>query len=157
LKCCHYRFVGASPKVVTLPRNPKAIAPGDLTDQELADQFGEMDRQVRLFKPKSDRHGNLKSEIQRRCEGKPADQQVFLDGALWRAKAGPQAFVTTIPPPSTIHRMFRAAKKDFYAVCTVTLKGIVENLGAATLEKISKKEQTGNRLVTAVLLETPAA
>lgn len=153
----HSRVVGASPKVIAIPRNPEALAPGELTDCELADQFGEHERRVKKFKPTADRHGELKKEIQARCLEKPAERATFLEGATWRAEASARAFETTIPPPSAIHRMFRAAKKDFYAACTVTLKAIKENLGEATLERISTKEQTGNRLITAVLLETPAA
>jgi len=149
--------VGASPRIITLPRNPEALAPGELTDQELADQLGWKINQVNLFKPTADRCDDLKAEMRLRCQDKPADQSAVLDGTEWRVKAGPRAFVTTIPPPATIHRMYRAAKKDFYAACSVALKAIAQDLGAAVLEKISKKEQSGARLITAVLLQKPAA
>jgi hypothetical protein len=149
-------MVGASPKVISLPRNPDSLAPGELSDQELADQFGEKDRAVQVFKPTADRHKALREEIELRCESKPADQEIFISGYHYRAKASPKQNETTLPEASTLHRMFRAVKADFYAACSVRIAAVKEALGEATFEGIAIKERTGYRRISAVLKDSAA-
>jgi hypothetical protein len=145
--------VAASQKIVAIPRNPEALMPAELTDIELADQLGKKLNQVKLFKPIKERCDDLKEEVQSRCASKPAAQPTALTGREWRVDASAKAIETSIPPAAAIHRMFRAAKQDFYAAVTVTLKAIKEHLGEATLEKIATKKQTGHRTLTAVWLD----
>ena len=148
-----------SAKVLEIPRNPAALAPADLTDSELADEYGENDRQYQCdCKPVIDRRKDLETELQARTDKKrTAHEELLFDGLVWRAKVAEKGWETILPPMDSIHRMFRAAKQDFYAAISITQKAIKEALGEPAFDKMKTRERTGYRKVTAVLKIQPKA
>lgn len=146
-----------SATVLKLPRNPAAVAPADLSDTELADQIGEHDRQYALVRSMLDRRSELHDEAQTRCANKGAKEESLFEGSLWRVTVGEKGWRTVLPDMASIHRMFKTAKADFYAAVSITIKAMEEALGKEAVEKVKKKEQTGNRKITAVLKAEPKA
>ena len=65
--------------------------------------------------------------------------------------------MTSLPPLTTIRKLYRGAKKDFYAACKIALKQITADLGEAVLDSITRKDQTSSRRITAVFIKATAA
>jgi hypothetical protein len=143
-----------SAKVASFPRNPELLPVERLTDVELADQFGEFDRR---YQGCADRRKHLMDELKRRCDSQPADESIRFPGSIWDVTVGVRGMQTSLPPMSSIHRMFRAAKKDFYAAISMTQDAFKEALGKETFESLKARTQTGYRRVEAVLKIQPKA
>lgn len=139
-----------SANVASFPRNPELLPAERLTDVELADQYGESDRRYRGCKP---RREDLMHELQRRCEKLPDDQGKTFEGTLWNVPVKARGWETVLPALASIHRMFRAAKRDFYAAATITQKAIEEYLGKPALDGIKTRTQTGYRGVDDPILK----
>lgn len=148
-------FVNAARKVVELPQAPEALPPVKLTNAQLADQIGELERRAKIWKPSTERLKDLKEELASR--GKTPEESEFFEGEQYRVELKPAEQVTTLPAPSTMHRICRAVHTDFYALVTVTQKALKEHPAGERILALATRARTGSRSVTAVAKNPPAA
>lgn len=115
----------------------------------LVDEFAELDRQVRLFKPKADRHEFLKKEIKGWFEDHPAEQTALAVGKLYDVQVSAKSNERSW---TSMFKLYRALKREkFLEICTVALKAAEQILGEETVAKLVTTSRIGARRLTPVL------
>ncbi len=130
----------------------------ELTEAQLADEYAETRLRMMAWRPEvnpdAQRFGDLGDELLRRQEDKPADQQIIVDGAVYRVPISPRENRTSIVDPLAVYRIVR--REGVGAVLrayTITLAKIRKVLSEAQQEKCLKTERTGPREIREPVLK----
>ena len=115
----------------------------------IIDEFGELERLVATWKPRIDRHAELRKVIEHWFSADVADESHTLDGRLYRVVASARAKRRTIVSMQKLYKLL--GLKIFLEWCTFPLTAL-DNLRVDPTG-IVVEERTGSRTVHAVLKE----
>jgi hypothetical protein len=142
----------SSPLIVV----PKAGSPLRI---QLIDEFGELDRKLRLWQPQAnpyiERHAELEAQIQSWAEGKPANKSVVESGLKYQIEISAQG---NKRPFSDAARLaaYQACKRikglDLFRFFSITQADVKAHLGKAWLDKYLPLLAIGTRTVSVVPL-----
>jgi hypothetical protein len=132
------------PEPISLPHAP--------TLADLADEFGEVDRQIHLMKPVVARHKQLRERILGFHSHLAGDQVAEVQGRLYVIRIGAAERQRTVTNPK---RAFNVLKKimgldALYEALTIPLKLVDRYVPIAEHRHFLKQERTGPRDVTSV-------
>ncbi len=135
-----------------MPRSaPTAILPKPTpTREQLIDEFGELDRQIREVAPKVARHKALTEQIRSWFTDHPADQPAEADGQLYRIQVKPRSkkrFFNLKAKAAIWKRLGKGALAAF----NITQEAVVKAFGEAEKELLLSEELTGTRELIPVL------
>ena len=140
--------------------DPAAQAPTP-TREQLIDEYGELDRQYRLWQPKEKRYEALKAEIKGWYENAPAEQPQACFGHLYQINLTAMQNEST---PDTMKLWKKFGKAGFLKLIVIYKTAVQKALAAinepsdeAAVEAYFTKGRTGSRRMTAVLKSAPAA
>lgn len=121
------------------------------------DEFGECDRQLKLWKPQSnphrERYDELEAEILSWCPDLAADKSTVLSGRAYDIEVTEQGLQQKFSEEATAeaYRLLQAIKGlNLLQFFSVTLAEAKAHLGKAWMEKWVPKRQTGARSLKAV-------
>lgn len=124
-----------------------------MTDAELADHYGELDRQVTLFEPTREEWDAAKKALNARAESATADAPVFYAGKLYRVQLGARKNERTITDQAKAFKAVEKALGKAGAIAAVTIPlGLVDKCVPASAQTFIAKEQSGSRSIEAVAL-----
>lgn len=132
-------------------------------DVSLIDEFGEIERQLALWKPPANPYAQRRKELLSIMEdwyvSHPAADGDVLQGRLYQLEVTPRYFERETTP--TFYRKafnaIRAAKiVDPFTVFTATLGAIEKHLGLPYLDANAPRERTGIRRFSVVAKGCPA-
>jgi len=150
----------------------KACEASELADrQAIIDEFGEVDRLMKLWKPQVNPHAKRRTELLAVMESwyvdHPAEEGDLIEGALYQVEVKPRKKHRTMTP-AAYKKAFERFRKlvaldgktpvkfDPFTVFSTTLEAIKKHLGKHFLDEIAPEEQTGTRDFIAVA-KAPAA
>lgn len=155
--------MSASALQKTAPHGKRTDAPAasqPVSREALIDEYGELDRQYRLWQPHEKRYEALKAEIKGWYENTPAEMPQVAEGTLYRLSLTAQQNEST-PNLPLLWKKF--GKAGFFKLVVIwktavakALAGIGEKSDEEAVEAYFTKGRTGSRRLTAVL-KTPAA
>jgi hypothetical protein len=130
------------------------VAPEAISNADLIDEFGELDRQVQQFKPQAERHEFLKKLIRSWFDDEPAAQTAIATGNVYEIQLTAKLKERTW---TDIFKLYRAlGREKFLSVCEVALGKAEELLGKPKVATLVSEALTGSRRLKPVL-RTPAA
>ena len=115
-------------------------------------EFGDLDRRIKEFKPVTERHRVLKEEIAGWFASHPADQPALAESDRYTIQLSPRAQQRSIISLAKIYRKIGQAL--FLKIATVPLKAL--DVACPDQDGLVVTERTGVRTVTAVA-KTPIA
>ena len=125
--------------------------------QAKIDEFGECDRQLRLWKPQTNphraRYDELEAEILSWSASDPAENSTVLSGRAYQVEISARGFQSYFSPAAQL-LAFTLLKKikglDLMQFFSITLSEAKTHLGKAFLVENVPKLQTGARTVSVV-------
>lgn len=118
----------------------------------IVDEFGELERQIALWKPRIDRAAELRKIIENWYANDVAEESFTIAGKLYMVVLSPRAKKRSIVGMTKLYKLLGA--KIFLEWCTFPLQAIdglhIDPTG------IVNEERSGNRTVKAVLREAAA-
>lgn len=128
--------------------------------EELADHYGELDRQVTLFEPTMADHKAAKDRLVEMAKSDPAEKGVLITGAQYRVQLGACKNERTITDQPKAWRAVVKGLGNAGAIAAVTIPlGVIDKV--VVLEEQQKlflvKAQTGSRSIEVVALRPHAA
>lgn len=130
----------------------------ELSDAQLADEFAETRLRMMAWRPNvnpdAQRFTELSTELLARQIGKPADQQILVEGEKWKVPITPQEQKTTITDRMAVYRVIRKlGVETVVETYTITLAAIRKLLTQKQQAKLLKTERTGNREIREPVLK----
>lgn len=134
------------------------------TREQIVDEFGELDRLLRLWEPQVNphqaRHAELEATILGWYETAPATESVVIVGRAYQLEVSARGFKRPFTEPAKL-KAFRLLKKvkdlDVMQFFSVSLADVKTYLGQAFLDQNVPRVQTGARQLNVVpLLKAPA-
>lgn len=116
------------------------------------DEYGELERRY-VEATWLKRREDLRRKIEAHYANEPADESFSAPGNIWQLIVGPRANKRTIVAMPKLFKLL--GQKEFLSICTMPL-GELDRRGIDT-DGIVKESRTGNRTITAVPRESPAA
>lgn len=117
------------------------------------DEYGELERRYVEAKIWLNRREDLRKKIESKYANEAADESFSAAGNIWQLVVGPRSNKRTITSMPRLFKLLGA--KEFLSICEIPLKKL-DSLGIDT-DGIVKESRTGNRTITAVPREAPAA
>lgn len=155
------------------PESPTSV-PGPVpvpTRAELIDEYGEIDRELKLIEPKRKRLEELKVIIRAWYDQFPAERTFEEEGRLYKLVLSPREMEATPDikeifkrcldtTPKVIQALYaRWGEKliRFFELVSVSQKVIRERWGDKAVEEVFRRERTGSRKLTVVAKAGPSA
>lgn len=136
--------------VLEAPPTPKPVA--HLTRQELIDEGGKIDLQIRQFKPTQDRFKLIKERLQQDFEAQPAEESGSSDGSAWQVQYSAREFKRTVDEPKAWKLLKKALGiEKLLTALKPPLSLIDQQFTAEEQKSFVEKERTGGRDLTFVL------
>jgi len=122
----------------------------------LIDEFGELDRQIQLFKPTIDRHDKIKQIIKSWYIDAAPETTDVIRGNVYEIQVGAKE---TERAWDSIAKVAKAigGPKALYEICSVTIKAVENIIGKLKTDELLVERQSGARRLKAVLLARPKA
>jgi hypothetical protein len=142
-----------------MPPPAKSVSVENLTDTQLADEFGELARLVDLFDPTQRRFEAARKEIDARFAEHPADQAASLEGSLYSvrltARSNRRSFTDKVKAFTLLRRAI--GLKALIELITIPLEAAVDEFIPRSKHALFlAEERTGYRRISAVA-KVPAA
>ena len=136
--------------------------PQSAARQAIVDEFGEVDRKVKLWTPSVNPYLQRRAELQAVIESWYTDYAAGLgdvqQGKLYQLEVSPKQWQQTITA-ATQAKAFQLIKRakliDPFTIFTTTLASIKTHLGQAFLDSHVPRNRTGRRTITVVAKAEP--
>jgi hypothetical protein len=113
----------------------------------IIDEYGELSRKVREFKPTADRAAALGKTIAAWYDDKPAEDAFTASGELFTVQVSARAQKRFV---SNVFRLSRILGKRFYELATIKLEDIDKFVAPELHPNFISASRAGNRRVEAV-------
>jgi len=129
--------------------------------QAIIDEFGEADRQARLWTPSVNPHLARRAELAAIIESwyasAPPETSETLDGRSYRLEVKPCQYQRKLTPVVFLEafKRLKKLKLDPFAVFTATQEALRKYLGEPFLDEFAPKERTGRRTFDVVAKAAP--
>lgn len=129
----------------------EAVPVQSLTDAQLADEYAEVRLRMMAWKPNvnpnAQRFGELATELVARQAGKPAAEQIIVEGERYIVPISPRENKRTVTKPVALYRRLKKlGEKKFLALYKITLGAIDKAIpDAKERARYVKEERTGPR------------
>ena len=121
----------------------------ELTEAELADEYGELKRRLEMVKPDEVRLALIVKRLKPLFDSKPPEEPATLDGITYQLQVSPCENETVITDISAVRRAMSAA--EFLEIATVTLKALRTAVSESKFLSLVTTARTGSRSIKAVL------
>jgi len=136
--------------------------PQSAARQAIVDEFGEVDRKVKLWTPAVNPHLQRRAELQAVIESWYTDYAAGLSdvqqGKLYQLEVSPKQWQQTLTA-ATQAKAFSLIKRakliDPFTIFTTTLAAIKSQLGQPFLDQNVPKDRSGRRTITVVAKAEP--
>ena len=128
------------PEIVALAK------PATLSD--MADEYGELARRIRMYAPDLDRAEELRKQIAAKFENEDPAREFSIEGRLYVLRIGKRAINRVV----TVSGMRKIFKKLGHAEFLATCSFPKQKLDELKLEGIIEEERTGPRKIEAIAL-----
>jgi len=116
----------------------------------IIDEFGELERRLKVQKPERDRHKALEAEIVAWYRDEPAEESFVAEGTLYSVRISARAKKRTI---FNLDKVFRLLGKiKFLSLASIPLSAVDRELPDADHSTFLKEERSGSRSVEAVAI-----
>src|SRR5262252_5970955 len=124
----------------------------------LVDEFGELDRQIQLFKPTIERHDKIKSIIKSWYSDAAPDTTDVVRGNVYEIQVGARERERTWREMSAVSKAV-GGPKAFLEIASVAIKSVENLIGKAKTDELLVESPTGARRIKSVLrsASTPEA
>jgi hypothetical protein len=121
---------------------------------DLADYFGELDRQVKTFEPVAEAHKTAKERLLKLAEDSPADSSVVIAGRTWRVHFGKRSNERTITDQKKVFQLVEKRLGKDGAIAAVSLPmALVDKVATDSEQKtFIVREASGTRRIESVTL-----
>jgi hypothetical protein len=123
-----------------MPRKSGSPSRGDLIDE-----FAELDRLMKLYKPQIDRHASLKKEILSWADDLAATKPHQFESKLYQVQLSPRKNKSWITSKTEVFK--RLGQRLFIELASITLEAV----RAAKLDDLIETDQIGPREIVAVV------
>ena len=131
----------------------------DLSPEERADEYGDLNLKCEQFRSTYDRRDALRDAIQSQYENHPADQSAWLEGLRWKIEVKPRINQDRIVDIAKLRRAMET--KAFWAIVTNALNRalgqIKDAVGKAKYATLVTTERTAYRKLVAIAKSPPVA
>jgi hypothetical protein len=121
----------------------------DAERARLVDEYGELDRQVKQFKPVADRHEAVKAIIKSWYDAEPAEAKGVIQGNRYEVQIGARAKVRSWLSLARVAKAVGGVKV-LIRLCTVSIEAVEGKIGKEKTAELLEEDLVGTRRITAV-------
>jgi hypothetical protein len=123
----------------------------------MADEYGDLDRQIHAFAPKAARHKALRAKIEEAVKEHPADLPALLQGKLYQLQLSPRKNERTLTDKAKAWALLRKVLgiEALIAAVTIPLTLLDKWVPKDRQAGFVSEARTGTRIITVVALAPP--